>query len=212
LTPELLKDAFETNSRLKIFNIYGLTEAGRACYRVIEASSPPSNSIGRAAPGVEITIEGSNGEPGEIIIRGPNVMMGYFQGIQDDLVTLKTCTEMRTGDLGYYNERDEIELLGRRDHMFNIKGEKIHPAEIERIAVQAPGVADAQARTSADTNGDIFVLLDVVPGNGAFDIGQVNTYVRKHLSPAFFPREIRVVPDLRRTELGSKIIRRQAST
>jgi len=207
LTPELLQQAFQVHPGLKIFNIYGLTEAGRACYQKIEASSALSNSIGRPSPGVEIVIDHSNGGPGEIVIRGPNVMRGYFQGIENDRVVFKPCTEMRTGDLGYFNEHREIVLLGRRDHMFNIKGAKIHPVEIERIALQAPGVADAQARTDLDANGEVFILLDLVPANDGCDLEQVRAHLRRNLMPLFFPRELNIVPALKRTELGSKIIR-----
>lgn len=208
LLPELLSKIFRVNPRLTIFNIYGLTEAGRACYRRIVRSTPPSNSIGRPSSGVEIVVEGIPGDPGEIVIRGPNVMRGYFQGIDGERVVFKPCAEVRTGDLGYYDQRGEIVLVGRRDHMLNIKGSKLHPAEIERLALQVPGVEDAQARLSADSNGEPFVRLEIVANNGDCDIDKVSALLRSHLNPVFFPREIQLVPHLTRTELGSKIIRR----
>jgi acyl-CoA synthetase (AMP-forming)/AMP-acid ligase II len=211
LTPELLKKAFEVNPALTIVNIYGLTEAGRACYRKIGAASESSNAIGRPAPGVEIVIDSPAGtEPGEIIIRGPNVMRGYFRGLQGDRIIFDPCSEMRTGDLGRIDERGEIVLLGRRDHMFNINGDKIHPVEIEQVALRAPGVADAQARTAAGPGGEVVIILDVVPTENGFDLEQVRSHVRKNLSPSFFPREFNVVTAVKRTELGSKIIRRPA--
>ena len=58
-------------------------------------------------------------------------MRGYFEGIEANQVTFKACTEMRTGDLGFYDDNGEIVLAGRRDHMLNIKGAKLHPAEID---------------------------------------------------------------------------------
>lgn len=207
LTPELLRQVFQVHPSLKVVNVYGLTEAGRTCFRTIEADSNPSSSIGRPSPGVEIVIDDSEGEPGEIVIRGANVMRGYFQGIEDDQIIFKPCTEMRTGDLGYVNEQGEIVLLGRRDHMFNVKGVKIHPVEIERIALRVPGVADAQARAISDEKGEVFVSLDLVPANGQCDLEEVRTYLRRHLTPVFVPRELNIVPALQRTELGAKIIR-----
>lgn len=207
LTSDLLKRVFVLNPDLKVFNIYGLTEAGRACYREIDRSSVPSNSIGRPSPGVEIRLDGPEGEPGEIIIRGPNVMVGYFREICDDRIVFNPCTEMRTGDLGYYDEKGEIILVGRRDHMINMKGEKIHPSEIEGIALQVPGVVEALARARQDNGGKVSIYLDLVMAGDACDLEAVRGHMRRNLSPHFFPREINVVPGINRTELGSKIVR-----
>lgn len=209
LTPELLRDVFSINPELKIVNIYGLTEAGRACFRIIDLNSPASSSIGRPAPGVDIAVAGTRDQPGEIVIRGPNVMLGYFQGIASDGLTWKPCSEMPTGDLGYIDEGGEIILLGRRDHMFNIKGAKIHPLEIERIALQCAGITEAQARTRAGPDGEVVITIDVVPAdNATFSHERVQTHLRKNLAPLFVPHEIKVVQSLNRTELGSKVIRR----
>jgi long-chain acyl-CoA synthetase len=208
LTPELLSKIFRVNPGLTVFNIYGLTEAGRACYRRIVRSSPPSSSIGRASPGVEIAIEGTAGEPGEIVIRGSNVMRGYLQGIDNERVLFQPCAEMRTRDLGYYDEDGEIVLIGRRDHMLNIRGSKLHPAEIELLALQVPGVEEAQARLGADSNGEPIIRLEVVPKNAHCDVDKIRARLRRHLNPLFFPGQIELVPHLTRTELGSKLIRR----
>jgi acyl-CoA synthetase (AMP-forming)/AMP-acid ligase II len=212
LTPDLLKQTFALNPDLKVFNIYGLTEAGRACYKEINLSFVPSNSIGRPSAGVEITIDGPDGEPGEIIIRGPNVMLGYLQDISDDRVVFNPCNEIRTGDLAYYDEKGEIILVGRRDHMINIRGTKIHPAEIETIALQAPGVIDALARVSIDSGGETTINLAVVVGRGAYDLAKIRAHMRRNLPSLFIPREINVVPSITRTELGSKILRRKDRT
>jgi len=209
LTPDLLRQAFVLNPDLKVFNIYGLTEAGRACYREIERSSVPSNSIGRPSPGVEITLDGPKGEPGEIVIRGPNVMLGYFRDICDDRVVFNPCTEMRTGDRAYYDEKGEIILVGRQDHMINMRGVKIHPSEIEMIALQVAGVTDALARARTDGNGEVAINLDVVMGGDTCDLGALREHMRRNMSPHFFPREINAVPSIKRTELGSKIVRRE---
>ena len=212
LTAKLLEDTFAANPELKVFNIYGLTEAGRACYRKIEASSQRSGSIGRPAPGVEIIIDSPHGELGEIVIRGPNVMRGYFEGIEANQVTFKACTEMRTGDLGFYDDNGEIVLAGRRDHMLNIKGAKIHPAEIERIALQIPGVAEALAQACVQDGGQRGICLDIVTVNGTCDMAAIRAHLRRNLLPAFFPAEVNIVSALKRTELGFKVIRKKEVT
>jgi acyl-CoA synthetase (AMP-forming)/AMP-acid ligase II len=208
LTPELLTHVFELNPDLRIFNIYGLTEAGRACYREIRRSSKPSKSIGRPSPGVEITLENSGEGPGEIVIRGPNVMLGYLQDVLDDQVVFEPCSEMHTGDLGYYDGDGEIILLGRRDHMINIRGSKMHPTEIETCALEVPGVFEAHARKVTDGSGEDSVMLDVVLTDTASGLEAIHEHVRRSVPPLFCPREINIVERIQRTELGSKIIRR----
>jgi acyl-CoA synthetase (AMP-forming)/AMP-acid ligase II len=207
LTSDLLNMVFALNPNLRIFNIYGLTEAGRACFRKIDSSFVPSNSIGKPSRGVEIVIDGSPGEPGEIIIKGPNVMLGYMEGISEDRVNFRPCTEMRTGDLGYLNSRDEIILIGRKDHMINIRGTKMHPSEIETIALRAPGVVDALAYASKSNEGAILIHLSIVVGNEAFNLEEIRGHMRRNLHPLFIPREISIVPSINRTEIGSKILR-----
>ena len=207
LTRDLLEQAFAINPGLKVFNIYGLTEAGRACYKIFDRSYLQTNSIGIPSPGVELVLDGSEGDTGEIIVRGPNVMLGYLQDIHGDHVVFNPCREMRTGDLAYYNDKGELILVGRRDHMINIRGSKIHPVEIETIALRAPDVVDAYAYVSTDGGGEPSIRLDVVLRGGAGDLERVRAHMRRNLQPLFFPEDINVVPGITRTELGSKIIR-----
>jgi long-chain acyl-CoA synthetase len=207
LTPDILMQVFDLNPDLKVFNIYGLTEAGRACYREIDRSFVHSTSIGRPSVGVDIIIEGPEGEAGEIIIRGPNVMLGYLKDICDDRIVFDPCQEVRTGDIAYYDKNGEIILVGRRDHMINIRGSKIHPAEIESIALQIPDVIDVLARKHTGSGGEIEINLDVVLGDSAFNLETLRAHLRRNLPPLFFPKEVNIVSNIKRTELGSKIIR-----
>ena len=207
LTSDIMKSAFDLNPDMKIFNIYGLTEAGRACYKEIRRTSIETNVIGKPSKDVEIIIDGPEGESGEIIIEGPNVMLGYMQGIDKDDVTYKPCSQMKTGDIGYYDKSGDIILVGRRDHMINIKGLKIHPVEIETLALQTPGITDAIARANTDEKGETMISLDIVSNDETSDLNALRAHLRKNLQPLFYPREINIVPNISRTELGSKILR-----
>ena len=211
LTADLMKQAFDLNPDMKIFNIYGLTEAGRACSKEIGRSSITTNVIGKPSKGVEIIIDGPEGEPGEIIIKGPNVMLGYLQEIDKEEVIYKPCSQMNTGDIGYYDKNGDIILVGRRDHLINIKGSKIHPAEIETLALQIPGISDALAHTGTNEKGNTIINLDIVSADEKGDLNALRTHLRKYLPPYFYPREINIVPHISRTELGSKILRRRVT-
>jgi acyl-CoA synthetase (AMP-forming)/AMP-acid ligase II len=207
LTADILKQTFSLNSKLKVFNIYGLTEAGRASFRKIDKFFIPSNSIGKPSKGVKMLINGAPGDPGEIIIKGPNVMLGYMQGISEGRVNFRHCSEMHTGDIGYLNSNGEIILVGRKDHMINIKGLKMHPSEIETIALRAPYVVDAFAYASKSNMGEVLIHLSIVVGSDAFNIEGIRAHLRQNLHPLFNPREISIVPSINRTEIGSKILR-----
>jgi long-chain acyl-CoA synthetase len=210
LTEELLKKTFQINPEVTVVNIYGLTEAGRACYKIIERDAIFSKSIGRASKGVDVVIEGDEANPGEIILKGPNVMLGYFRGLRsnDGLIEHTVCTEMPTGDLGYFDAAGEIVLLGRKDHMFNLMGTKIHPTEIEMAALKVPGIQEAQARLVQGPNEQPAIHLDVVFSNGKELIEELKEELRKTLPRMFVPATITPVSGLARTELGSKVIRK----
>jgi len=211
LTSDIMKPAFNQNPDMKIFNIYGLTEAGRACCKEIGRSSIKTNAIGTPAKSVEIIIDGPKGESGEIIIKGPNVMLGYLQEIDKEDVIYKPCSQMNTGDIGYYDKSGDIILVGRRDHMINIRGSKIHPAEIETLALQIPGISDVIAITNTDEKGEIIINIDIVSADESCDLNVLRTHLRKNLPSLFYPRGINIVPNISRTELGSKLLRRNVT-
>lgn len=210
LTSDVMKQAFELNPDMKIFNIYGLTEAGRACYKKIERSSIKTNVIGKPSKGVEISINAPEGEVGEIIIKGPNVMLGYLQKVENEKVMYKPCPQVNTGDIGSYDSNGDIILIGRHDDMINIKGSKIHPVEIETLALQVPGISDAAVRTGVNEKGNIVINLDVVAGTTG-NLNALRTHLRENLPSYFHPKEINVVPYISRTEPGAKVLRSKAT-
>ena len=206
LTEDILEGIFRHNSELTVFNIYGLTEAGRACYRKIAALDTFSGSIGCPAPSVKIELDGSPDQPGGIVIRGPNVMKGYFRGISDERIMFDQCDRVETGDLGYYDGNKEIILVGRRDHMINLMGAKIHPIEIETIAMQIPQIKDARARLAGE-DGAPSVHLDVVCSASDSCIPDLQRRLRNQLQHMFVPTKIVQVRTIERTEIGSKTLR-----
>ena len=99
--------------------------------------------------------------PGEILIKGPNVA-GFLQGVVGDRIEVRENEQIATGDLGYYDATGEIILVGRKDHMLNVMGEKLHPSNIESVTMALTGIEDAMANVATDENGNTYVVLDVV--------------------------------------------------
>ena len=207
LAQDVIEKLFDLGPNITLVNIYGLTEAGRACYRKIKSDMPFSKSIGFPAPGVEIEIRSELGDVGEIIIRGPNVMLGYLERIERGRIVFKAYNEMPTGDLGYFDANGETILLGRRDHMINFMGMKLHPSEIEMAALKL-GVTDAQASVCDRHNEGKVIHLDVVcPPDSNITAQSIIVGMRDSLPRAFVPKTVSLVTVIQRTDVGSKIVR-----
>jgi acyl-CoA synthetase (AMP-forming)/AMP-acid ligase II len=207
LSPELLCAAFELNPELTIVNVYGLTEAGRACYRPIRKESAPNTSIGYQSPAMKVSVDARLGQPGEIVISGPTVMLGYLQDVIDDEIRFEPVTEVRTADEGYVGDDGELHLLGRKDHLMSLHGVKLHPSEIEVVVNQISGVKDSLARLHQDEGGNSTVMLDLVADRDRVQRNLVLSRLREHIPRLFLPQVINFVDSIPRTEIGGKLIR-----
>lgn len=206
LSPDLLRSAFTLNPGLVVVNIYGLTEAGRACYRVIRGGSNPGTSIGNPSPTMKVWVDAPAGQTGEIVISGSTVMLGYLQDILDEQIHFAAVTEVRTADEGYVGDDGEIHLLGRTDHLMSLHGVKLHPSEIELPVNQLSGVRDSLARLQQDGQGNKAVVLEVVTDRSV-EKNQILDLLRERVPRLFLPREINFVDAISRTEIGGKLIR-----
>lgn len=206
LSPELVQLIFRRSPNATVFDIYGLTEAGRACSHAIRRGEEASRSIGRPSPGVTITGGRSPQEPDELVIQGPNVMLGYLSGISPDGQPLyERCDTVRTGDLGYVDAEGNVTLTGRRDHLLNVRGDKVHPSEIEAVALEWPGVSDA--RVHLESGAEPELVLEVVTGDVDPGFEPLRRLLRDRLPFHLVPRRIVRVQAIARTELGSKTVR-----
>jgi acyl-CoA synthetase (AMP-forming)/AMP-acid ligase II len=180
LTAEIMKQIFDFNPENKIFNIYGLTEAGRECSKKIDRLPIRSNVIGKPSKGVEIITNVPQGEPGEIIVKGPNVMLGYLQKVENEEVIYEPCSQVNTREIGSYDENGDIILVGRLDQMINIKGSKIHTNEIEALALQIPGISDAMVRANANEKCHVIIILDIVNTDETDDLNALREILRNN--------------------------------
>jgi len=205
LPPELAERVFQLNPGISIVDVYGLTEIGRALHRTLRAGDDPSRPGGRPARGTEVRIDSSAGSD-EIVLRGPTMMLGYFAGIRDAEVQFHPASEIHTGDEGRISESGEVQLLGRRDHMLNLYGEKLHPSAIEQPAMQLKGIREALAFLSVEPD-KTRVVLQIVADPGSADQDAIRTHLRRFVSRAFVPETIEFVPAINRTEIGGKLRR-----
>jgi acyl-coenzyme A synthetase/AMP-(fatty) acid ligase len=123
LTPAVAQ-AFFARYGLKIHNFYGSSETGGICYDRTGSASLTGRSVGKPLAGVSVTVQA-----GRVTVESPAVAT--------------RAGRWRLADLGEWNGRGELALLGRAGHGANIGGKKVHPLEVERVLRALPGVTDA---------------------------------------------------------------------
>jgi long-chain acyl-CoA synthetase len=141
-------DEWKERSGAEVIELWGMTElAGVGTTHALHAPKP-AGSVGVALPGVQVRIadlddvhkEVQAGQPGELMIRGPIVMLGYLNNEQATAETIEPDGWMHTGDIATMSETGHVTIVDRRKHMIITGGYNIYPAEIERVLAQHPAV------------------------------------------------------------------------
>ncbi|MDQ1425578.1 MAG: long-chain acyl-CoA synthetase, partial [Acidimicrobiaceae bacterium] len=142
-TYELIQQRFG----VRIREGYGLTEASPTVTSSLGTDAPPG-SIGRPLPGIEIRVVDDDGDdvfvddPGEIWVRGPNVFQGYWGDPEATARALTGRGWLRTGDLAVVDEEGTLRIVDRAKDLIIVSGFNVHPAEVEAIILEFPGVVD----------------------------------------------------------------------
>ncbi|KAJ2828382.1 hypothetical protein GGI24_002404 [Coemansia furcata] len=140
----------EARSRLGccVMQAYGMSETSPASHRA-RIQGTPEGSVGFLAPSMECIIVGDNGErlganaPGELCMRGPNVMMGYHGNAAATLETIDEDGFLHTGDIGRVDDRGFYYIVDRKKELIKYKGFQVAPAELEGLLMDHPAVLDA---------------------------------------------------------------------
>ena len=139
---------------VRIFSMYGLTECKRVSYLPPEQIDLRPTSVGRGMPNEEVYIVDDSGRPadpgtvGELVVRGSNVMKGYWELPEETDRVLKQGRlpgekVLYTGDLFRMDEEGYLYFVGRKDDIIKTRGEKVSPREVEDVLHAMPGVAEA---------------------------------------------------------------------
>jgi acyl-CoA synthetase (AMP-forming)/AMP-acid ligase II len=189
LFPALRKELTRLFPDAGVYDLYGLTEAAPGV-SILTPHAPPEKmeSVGRPMISVRIKIvdergrEVPIGECGEILCRGPNVMKGYYNNEAATAEALKDGW-LCTGDTGKIDEDGYLYLTGRKKEMIIRGGEKIYPADIERVLHAHPGIAEAAVIGVADDYWGERVAAFVVVRDGVTLSGEeVMRHCRQHLA------------------------------
>lgn len=208
---EALAERWRASTGRALRQGYGLTESSPFATYADDGAA----DVGRAIDGVEVRIADVDGgawleagELGEIVLRGPNVMQGYWRRPEATARVLRDGW-LRTGDLGRLTQDGRLSVADRLDDVINVAGFKVHPSDVERAALAHPAVCDAAAYRVPDGARGWNVALDVVLGDASRTAvaGELRAFIGARLARFQQPARLRLVSGLPRSPSG-KVLRR----
>jgi len=193
---------------------FGLTETsgGITCNEVMNANF--SGDVGMPMPGVEISIrddaevEVALGQPGEICIRGPQVMRGYWQRPDETAKVMTKDGYFKSGDIGIMLANGHVKIVDRKKDMILVSGFNVFPNEIEDVIASMPGVMECAVVGMPDEKTGEAVKLFIVKKDPTLTESAVMEYCRKNLTGYKCPKKIVFRDSLPKSNVG-KILRRE---
>ena len=185
----------------------------------IGTNNPPSNkkftgTIGLPLPSVDIAIKDDDGnslsigESGEICIRGPNVMVAYYNQPEESQKAFTSDGFMRTGDVGIMDQYGYTKIVDRKKDMIIVSGFNVFPNELENVISLCPGVVECAAIGVDDAKQGEAIKVFLVKNDPALTEDDVAKYCRQNLTGYKIPKYIEFRDDLPKSNVG-KILRRE---
>jgi long-chain acyl-CoA synthetase len=219
--PGEVQRAFEERvPNCKIIQGYGLTETSPTV-----AVQPPSSaddgtrkigSVGPVVPGVEVRIEGDDGsalgpdEVGEITVKGPNVMLGYWRNEEATAEAIKDGW-FHTGDMGKLDVDGNLFIVERKKDLVIRGGFNVYPADVEGVLLKHPGITEAAIVGRVSERWGEEPVAFVVLASSDVSIDDIMEYCETELAKYKIPAEIRPVPMIPKTPVG-KIDKKELRT
>ncbi|MEX2494764.1 MAG: AMP-binding protein [Woeseia sp.] len=196
-----------------IIQAYGLTETSPAAIVNPLGIKDFTGSIGVPISSTEVRIcdddgrDVAPGEVGEICIRGPQVMEGYWRQPEETAKVMLPDGWLRTGDIGRMDEQGFVYIEDRKKDMILVSGFNVYPNEIESVVVELDGVLEAAAVGQPDERSGEAVKLFVVRRDESLTEEKIIEHCREHLTGYKIPREVEFRHELPKTNVG-KVLRR----
>ena len=218
--PPALVEKFRAGFGPYIRNGYGLTECTAPCASVppqLEAPvDPASGTLAVGVPGPDTVVrivdeqgdEVPFGEQGEIVVRGPQVVPGYWRRPEATAETFPDG-ELRTGDIGFMDTEGWLYVVDRKKDMINASGFKVWPREVEDVLYTHPAVREAAVVGVPDgyRGETVKAYISLRPG-AETDPDEFAVYCKERLAAYKYPRQVEILPELPKTASG-KILRRE---
>ncbi|BBB27503.1 long-chain-fatty-acid--CoA ligase [Amphritea japonica] len=203
--------AWEKLTGCQVLEAYGLTETSPAV-----AMNPPKNirvgTIGPPVAETDVKIIGADGqalptgEPGELCVKGPQVMLGYWQREQATASCFTDDGYFITGDVAILEPDGYLRIVDRAKDMINVSGFNVYPNEVEDIVTQHPEVIECAAIGEPDPHSGEVVKLFVVTRNEV-STEEIRAWCKERLTPYKVPKLVEFTDDLPKSNVG-KVLRR----
>jgi len=212
---ELVRRMREELGFQTVVTAYGLTEGNgfaTMCRHDDDAETIATTS-GRAMPDIEVLVvdddgkEVPRGEPGEIVVRGYNVMLGYFEAPEQTAETIDADGWLHTGDIGVMDERGYLKITDRKKDMYISGGFNVYPAEIENVLCSHPAVAQAAVVGMPDDRmGEVGVAYVILRTGTSVEAGELHAWSREQLANFKVPGRFEIV-DALPTNASGKVLK-----
>lgn len=204
---------FEEKYRIPLLEGYGLTEASPVVSLNPLTGKRKAGSIGLPLPDVYVKViddagnEVKTGEIGELCVKGPNVMKGYFRKDEENKTTLKD-NWLLTGDMAKIDDESYIYIMGRKKEMVNVRGLNVYPREIEEVLYQNPSIKEAAVIGIPDPHkGEVPKGFVVLKKDHIISEHEIIAYLKEHLALYKVPKKIIIRKELPKNSSG-KILKR----
>jgi long-chain acyl-CoA synthetase len=213
LAPDVRREFLRHGAR-EIVEGYGLTEASPVTHANPAGERNKPGTIGVPLPDTEARLvdpdtgEPAAGDTGELAVRGPQVMKGYYHNPEATAAVLRDGW-LYTGDVATRDADGYYTLVDRKRDIIKTSGFLVYPAEVEELLRAYPGVAEAAVVGVPDADkGELVKALIVPRSDGTVDVTKLEDHCRQHLSKHKRPRVIEIVRELPKNFLG-KVLRRK---
>jgi long-chain acyl-CoA synthetase len=192
---------------------YGLTEASPVVSANPLDNTEYTGSIGLPRPSTDVTLRAADGqpsaadEPGELCVRGPQVMQGYWNRPDETAKVLDADGWLHTGDIARIDDNGYVYIVDRKKDMILVSGFNVYPNEIEDVVARHPGVREVAAIGVPDEHSGEVVKLFVVKKDPSLTEAALKQYCHDELTGYKRPRYIEFRDDLPKSNVG-KILRR----
>jgi long-chain acyl-CoA synthetase len=212
--PLEIVEPFEKRFGGRLMEGYGLTEASPVVSAHRLSGVRKLGSVGQPIPGVQVAILDDDdrplptGELGEVCVRGPNVMLGYYRLPEETARTLRHGW-LHTGDVGRLDADNFLYIVERKKDLIIRGGFNIYPREVEEVLYAHPDVAEAAVVGMRDPlmGEDVFAFVALKPG-GRADEPAIVAFCQERLAKYKCPKRVRIVPALPKSPIG-KILRKE---